>query len=192
MIEIDNKLVSLRVFNEYFMCDLNACKGACCVEGDSGAPLEEQEKEMIEKNYDEIKKHLRPEGIQAIEQQGKYVVDKDGDLTTPLVDGNECAFTVFDNSGKALCGIEKAYRAGESTFLKPISCHLYPIRVKQYSSFETLNYDEWIICKPACECGAKAKLPVYKFLKAALIRKYGEDFYLSLEKAESHIKLHIK
>jgi hypothetical protein len=183
VIEIDDKIVSQRIFTEFFLCDLNACKGACCVEGDSGAPLEESEKAEIEDSYEGIKKHLRPEGIAAIEHQGKYVIDNDGDLTTPLIEGKECAYTIFDSSGKALCGIEKAHRAGDSKFLKPISCHLYPIRTKKFSSFEALNYDEWEICKPACECGAKAKLPVFKFLKAPLIRKYGEDFYTHLEAA---------
>ena len=188
MIEIEDKVLSLEIFEKKFICDLTACKGACCVEGSSGAPLTEEEIHTLEDIYEDIKSFLLPKGIKAIERQGQWVIDADGDYTTPLVaEEKECAYTIFEN-GIALCGIEKAYKAGATAFRKPISCHLYPIRTRNYDRFEALNYDVWHLCEPACACGEKLQVPVYKFLKEALIRKYGEEFYKLVELAAEEVK----
>lgn len=187
MIEIDDKVLSLDIFQKKFVCDLNACKGACCVEGTSGAPLTEEEIHLLEDIYEDVKPYLTRKGIRAIEKQGKWVIDADGDYTTPLVaEEKECAYTIFEN-GIALCGIEKAWKDGVVKFRKPISCHLYPIRTRKYAKFEALNYDEWHLCKPACACGEKLQVPVFKFLKEAIIRKYGSEFYEKLEIAAAEI-----
>jgi len=186
MLQIENKLISEELLDKHFVCDLSACKGACCIEGESGAPLEEEELSILDDIFEDVKPFLRVEGAQAIIEQGKYIQDNDGDWVTPLRDGKECAYTVFDENGVAGCGIEKAHFAGASEFRKPISCHLYPIRTKQLSEYEALNYHEWPICKPACECGAKLKMPIYKFCKDSIIRKYGEGFYKQLEFAEKN------
>ncbi len=188
MIEIEDKILSRDLFEKKFVCDLNACKGACCVEGSSGAPLTEEEIHILEDIYDEVKPYLPQKGIKAIEKQGHWVIDADGDYTTPLVgEEKECAYTIFEN-GMALCGIEKAYKEGKIAFKKPISCHLYPIRITQYKKFEALNYDVWHLCKPACACGEKLQVPVYKFLKEAITRKYGEEFYSMVEAAAVELK----
>lgn len=180
MIEIEGKIVSRDVFEKQFVCDLKKCKGACCVAGDSGAPLTREELEILDAEFESIRPFLRPEGTAAIEKHGVAVVDAEGDLTTTLVNGNECAFVVFDGNGTALCGIEQAHAAGATSFLKPVSCHLYPIRIKQYPDFDAVNYDKWEICNPACQLGDALKVPVYKFLKTSLIRKYGADWYAQL------------
>lgn len=182
MIDIDGKVVALDVIEEHFVCDLNACKGICCVEGDAGAPLTEEEIHILEDIYDDVEPFLRPEGRAAIDKQGHWVIDDDGDYTTPLVEGKECAYVIFEK-GIALCGIEKAYREKKVDFQKPVSCHLYPIRITEYKKFEAVNYDRWPICAPACACGDQLKVPVYKFVKTALIRKYGADWYKQLEEA---------
>lgn len=181
MIEIDNKLVSEELLENKFVCDLNACKGACCVEGDAGAPVSKEEITLIEKNLSNIKPYMRKEGIEAIEKNGISYKDIDGQMVTTLVNQKECAFVYFDNQGITKCAIEKANRENKSDFLKPISCHMYPIRVKELKYYDALNYDRWDICSPACSCGNELDVPVYKFLKTPLIRKYGEDFYNKLE-----------
>ncbi len=180
MIEIDERVVSLDLLEKHFICDLNKCKGMCCVHGDSGAPLEPEEAEKLDKLFPLIKKYLRQEGVQAIKIQGRHVIDDDGDLVTPLVHRKECAYVIFEQ-GIAKCGIEKAYVDGTIDFQKPVSCHLYPVRTKRYRDFEGVNYDRWEICKPATIRGQKENIPVYKFVKKALIRKYGADFYKKLE-----------
>ena len=189
MIQIDDKLVSLNVFDQKFVCDLSACKGACCVEGDVGAPLEDEEAEKLDAIYNDVKPFLRPEGIAAIEEQGTFIRDEfDQEYVTPLVNNKECAYATFDKDGTAKCGIEQAYRAGKTDFLKPVSCHLYPIRVKKYTQFTAVNYDQWEICAPACDCGSKLNVPVYRFLKEPLIRKFGEDWYADLEGAQGALE----
>jgi hypothetical protein len=177
MVIVGNVLVSEDVFEKKFLCDLNACKGACCVLGDGGAPLSFEEADKLEEIYSKIKSELTEEGNNAIEEQGHYLLDSDGDLVTPLVDGKHCAYTVFDKDGTAGCGIEKAWLNGKTKFRKPISCHLYPIRVKKLVDIDALNYHSWDICKPACACGSKLDIPVYLFLKDALIRSYGEEWF---------------
>lgn len=182
MIQIDDKVISLDLFEKHFTCDISKCLGACCVHGDSGAPLEEDEILILEQNIDKIKPYLTPEGIAVIEQCGVSVIDFDNEFVTPLVrGGEECAYSFFSANGVCLCGIEKAYREGVIPFIKPISCHLYPIRVKRFEKITALNYDRWSICAPARELGEKEKKPVFMFLEEPIIRMFGEDFYKSLE-----------
>ncbi|MHA3045380.1 DUF3109 family protein [Riemerella anatipestifer] len=183
MIQIEDKLISEDLFSEEFVCNLSKCKGACCIEGDAGAPLEQSEVKILEDIYPKIKSYLRPEGIKAIEEQGTSVEDFEGDLVTPLIDNRDCAYVIFDENGITKCGIEKAYEEGAIDWQKPISCHLYPIRITEYSTFTAFNYHEWKICSDACALGKELKVPVYKFLKTPLIRKYGEGFYQTLTEA---------
>lgn len=180
MIQVENVILSEDLFEEYFVCDLAACKGACCVEGDAGAPIEKEEIDEIEANLENIKTYLPEKGVRTLEKLGIYEKDTDGDLVTTLNDGKECAFTVFREDGTALCGIEAAYRDGKSTFKKPISCHLYPIRIAKLHDYDALNYHRWQICEPACECGSKLKVKVFQFAKEPLIKKYGEAWYQQL------------
>jgi hypothetical protein len=187
MIQVEDKIISLDVFEKHFVCDLNACKGACCIEGDSGAPLLEEEEERLNEIYEKVKPYMKKEGISEVENQGVAVYDSEGDLTTTLVNDKECAFVVEEN-GIILCSIEKAYLDGKTDFKKPISCHLFPIRIKEYRDFDAINYEEIKICKPACECGSKLEVPVYAFLKEPLIRKYGEDWYQKLLDAADSFK----
>lgn len=184
MIQVDEVLLSEDLFESYFVCDLAACKGACCVQGESGAPVEIEEIDKMEENLTAILTYLPQKGIDSIKKNGVFEVDVDGDLVTPLNDGKECAFTIFDDDGTAKCGIEAAYRDGKSTFKKPVSCHLYPIRVEQLKYNEALNYHRWKICEPACSCGSKLKVKVYQFAKEALIRKYGEAWYDQLKEVD--------
>lgn len=189
MFIIQEKLVSSSVVEEQFVCKLDECKGACCWEGDFGAPLEPDELMTLAQIYPEVRPFLRPEGIHAIEMQGTsvYIPDVD-EHATPLINNRDCAYLTFDQSGIALCGIEKAYRAGALSidFPKPISCHLYPIRVLKLQSTDGLNYHEWEICSAACSQGRELKVPVYQFVKTALIRKYGQDFYDELDAAAQY------
>ena len=181
MIEVGNVLVHEDIIDNDFVCNISKCKGICCIEGDAGAPLTENETKILEDIYPKVKPFLTDKGIQAIEQQGTHTVDADGDLTTTCVDGNkECAYVTWEN-GITKCGIEKAYEHGEVDWKKPISCHLYPIRVTHYPGFDVLHYDRWHICRDACTFGEELKVPVYKFLKDPLIREYGEDWYAQLE-----------
>ena len=182
MLKIKNTLVADSVLEEDFVCNLSQCKGACCVEGDAGAPLEKAEKAILKAEYENVAPYLRPEGRKAIANQGTSVVDSlDGEPVTPLVNEEECAYAIFDDKGIASCGIEKAWSAGATPFRKPISCHLYPIRIQEYPTHHALNYHQWDICSPACTLGKSLKVPVYKFTKDALLRKYGEDWYAELE-----------
>ena len=186
MLEIGRAIVSLDVLAKQFACDLGACKGACCEEGDSGAPLEEDELAILEEIYPIVEPYLPEAGRKAIKQQGYSIIDSDGDYVTPLVGNRECAYTIYEN-GVALCGIEKAYFDGKIQWRKPISCHLYPIRISKYTDFDAVNYDKQEICQSARTCGAKLQLPVYKFLKEPLIRKYGQEWYAQLEEAAAHL-----
>ena len=188
MIEIEGKIVSADLLREKFACDLSQCKGACCIEGDAGAPLEIEEVDILEEEYENYKPYMTPEGIKAVEEQGFMVVDADGDYTTPLVDNAACAYA-FEEDGITFCAIERAYREGKCSFIKPISCHLYPIRVARFRNGSAgLNYHRWAVCGSARECGKKLGLPVYKGLKEPIIRAFGEDFYRQLELAEDMIK----
>lgn len=181
MIVIGDTVSSDDIIDHHFVCDLLKCKGACCVEGDLGAPLEEEELTQVENAFPAVEKYLTPEGKAAIKEQGLYIFDEDGEFSTPTVDGKECAYAFYDPKGILKCGMEKAWLEGESKFRKPISCHLYPIRVQNYAKYKALNYDRWSICSPACSNGEALKVPIYKFLKEPLIRKFGAEWYAELE-----------
>ncbi len=186
MLIIDEVLISEAVFTERFVCNLGKCKGVCCIEGDYGAPLEDAERQTLERIYEDIKPFLRPEGRAVLAEQGLYVLYKDEQAYgTPLLEDGACAYLTFDEQGIALCGIELAWKAGHTDFRKPISCHLYPIRIKRNESrnFEAINYEEWDICSDACSLGKELKMPVFRFLKEALVRKYGQAFYEQMEEA---------
>lgn len=180
MLEIGKTIVSFDVLEEHFLCDLMKCKGACCIEGDSGAPLTEEEALEIEKTYPEFVNDLPEKHKEEVNKQGFSVIDEDGDIVTPLVDNRQCAYTFTDDQGILKCAIEKAYFEGKINFRKPVSCHLFPIRISEYSSFDAVNYQQIDICKPGRMCGRGQLLPLYKFLKEPLIRKYGEDWYEQL------------
>jgi hypothetical protein len=183
MIEVGNVLVHEDVVRENFVCNLKRCKGACCLEGDSGAPLNHDELHILDEIYPKVKPFMTAKGIATIEQTGTYVTDFEGDYTTPCVDTNkECAYVTWEN-GITKCAIEKAYEYGAISWKKPISCHLYPIRITKYPEFDVLNYDRWSICSPACSFGNELKVHVHEFLKEPLTRKYGEEWYKELEEA---------
>ncbi|MCF8275116.1 MAG: DUF3109 family protein [Flavobacteriales bacterium] len=181
MLAIQNTLVSLDLLEQYFVCDLNACKGACCVKGDAGAPLTDEEIDLLENITDDILPFLDEEGKQMIAKKGVFEIDVDGDKGTALLENGRCAFALTDENGLVSCGIEKAEKAGAISFKKPISCHLYPVRITEYKEYDAVNYNKWSICKPACDCGSKLNVPLFRFLKEALVRKYGTAWYEELE-----------
>ncbi|CAM4126008.1 DUF3109 family protein [Cytophagaceae bacterium 50C-KIRBA] len=182
MILIDDTVISEDVADEFFVCDLSKCKGACCVEGDLGAPLEEEELAIIEGIQEQIAPYLSEEGKAVIQQVGTWVKDEDGDFSTPVIEGRECVYAIYDDKKYLKCGIEQAYFDGKIDFRKPISCHLYPIRIAKLAEYQALNYDRWTICSDACSHGKQLGVPIYKFLKEPLIRKFGEKWYSELEK----------
>ncbi|MDP5157110.1 MAG: DUF3109 family protein [Flaviramulus sp.] len=182
MFQLGKTIVSEEIIEKDFLCNLSACKGACCIDGDAGAPLEPDETKILEAIYPKVKPFLRKVGIEAIEAQGTFITNEDGDFETPLINNADCAYVIFDKNNVALCAIEEAYNQGEISWKKPVSCHLYPIRVQEYTEFSAINYHKWQICDDACELGKELGVPVYKFVKEALIRKFGEDWYLELEK----------
>ena len=187
MFQLGKTIVSEEILERDFVCNLSACKGNCCIDGDAGAPLSADETKIMEEIYPKVKPYLRPEGIAAIEAQGTWVKGEDGDFETTLIEGKDCAYVIFDGA-TALCGIEQAYNEGIVSWKKPVSCHLYPIRVKDFSEFTAVNYDKWDICNDACTLGKELQVPVYKFVKEALVRKFGEDWYLELEKVAFDLK----
>jgi len=180
VITIGKTVISEDVADKFFVCDLQKCKGACCVEGDAGAPLLEEELPILEKIYKKVKPYLTEKGKAAIEEQGLYVIDDDREYSTPIIKGKECAYALRDQKGILKCGIEMAFYDGKVNFKKPISCHLYPIRITKYEEFDAVNYERWHICNPACKHGKELGVPIYKFLKEPLIRKYGEKWYKEL------------
>ena len=188
MIQIESTIVSDDIFSEEFVCNLAKCKGICCIEGDSGAPLENEELEILNNIFPKIKPFLRKEGIKTIEKQGTYVIDEDNDFVTPLVNGNECAYVVFDGKNTAKCGIEEAYNAGVIEYQKPISCHLYPIRLQQYNTFTAVNYHQWDICSEACTLGSSLKVKVIDFLETPLKRKFGEMWFKKAKEIQNELR----
>ena len=188
MVQIGNVIVSFDVLKEKFFCDLEACKGQCCVEGDSGAPVTEEEKAKLDETLPVVWDQLSKKAQEVINKQGTTFIDCEGDLVTSIVDGKDCVFTCYDETGCCYCAIEKAYREGRTNFYKPISCHLYPIRVGNYGLYKAVNYHRWDVCKAAILLGQKENLPVYKFLKEPLIRKFGEDWYAELELVVEEMK----
>jgi hypothetical protein len=183
MFELGKTLVSEALFEQAFTCDVSACKGACCVEGEAGAPLELDEIEQLKAHWHEVKPYLTKEGIAALAAQGVATQNAFEEWETPLIDGKACAYINYNDKGVAQCGIELAQRNGATALQKPISCHLYPIRVKNYSAFVAVNYHEWAICSSGCELGASLKQPLYQFVKHALVRKFGKSWYDALHAA---------
>lgn len=188
MIQIGETIISEDIIENDFVCNLNACAGACCIEGDAGAPVEESELNILGKIYDKVAPYLTAKGLQSIEKQGVYIKGEDGEWETPLIDGGECAYVIRNEKGWALCAIEQAYNDGKIDWKKPISCHLYPIRLQEYTSFTAVNYNRWQICDDACSLGKELQVPVYKFVKEALIRKFGEQWYKELELIAEYLK----
>lgn len=191
MVIIDDIIVSTDVLETYFECDLEACKGACCIEGESGAPILEVEESLICQAYPCIESYLSDENKSYIEQHGLMYTDLDGEMVTNIIKGRECVFTTFEEDGSARCAFEKAYSEGNNDILyKPISCHLFPIRIQQLHSGQALNYFRWKpICEPAREKGRRNGTRLYQFLKEPLIRAYGEEWYGKLlEQAEEYFR----
>jgi len=188
IIEIGDKLVSGEIFEKEFVCNLNACKGACCIEGNEGAPLQQGEIDLLEEHLEAIKPYMKEGGVKQVDTKGVFYMDRENEPVTSLVRGKECAFVFFDEKGITKCAVQQAYRDEKIPFNKPISCHLYPIRVKKYKSFTTLNYDKWPICKDACALGEELGVPVYRFLEEPLKRVYGVAFYTELEKVAEALK----
>lgn len=185
MIIIGDKIISDELLDMEFVCNLNACKGACCVEGDAGAIIEEDEALGIAKNLEQIIPFLTEAGIKAIRNKGIFEIRKKRKHTM-LINKQACAFITYDKDGKASCGIEKAWEAGKSDVRKPISCHLYPVRINKVGTHLALNYNQWDICDPACQLGKSMQMPIYMFVKDALIRKFGEAFFNTLMQADDY------
>jgi len=188
MVQIDNILISSELFEEKFICDLGKCLGNCCIYGDAGAPLEDYEAGILEKEFNAIHSYIRPVGVEEIRKSGTWVIDFEGDKVTPLIHGKEeCAYVVFENN-IAKCGIEQAFEAGATKFRKPVSCHLYPIRLSKVGDYTAMNYHRWHICEPARNLGKKEGLPVFRFLKDSITRQFGEKFYTEMEQVYSELK----
>lgn len=187
MIEIGRTIISRDVFEKKFVCDLIKCKGACCIEGESGAPLTEEEAEIIEREYNQIKEYIPGKHRKAIGKQGFSIIDSDGDLVTPLVGKKQCAYTFYDENGILKCSIEKAFLNGKISFRKPVSCHLFPIRIKEFKRFDAVNFEELKICQPGLSCGNALQVSLYQFLKEPLVRKYGSEWYRELEIAAGYL-----
>jgi hypothetical protein len=191
MIAIEGVLLSDEIIEEHFVCDLDKCKGGCCVDGDCGAPLNKEETKIIADIYPKIKQYLSDEYIAEIERQGTHVIDDEHGTVTPTINGGICVYAYTDEIGIVKCAIEKAYNDGVVDFKKPISCNLFPIRVTEMPGYEALNYEPRpTLCKPACKQGNKLKVPVYQFLKGPLIRKYGEEFYDTLDAVAKEYRKH--
>jgi len=186
MIVIENIFISDDIITEQFVCKLSACKGVCCIEGEGGAPLEHHEEAILSEIYPQVQPYLSEAGIKAIAEQGYYTREPSGKAVTPLINHGACAYVTM-SEGIALCGIERAYHDGKTNFPKPISCHLYPIRIDKVGDSDAINYYYWDICAPACKEGKKQKIPVYQFLKEPIIRKYGKDFYDQLDATAQYI-----
>ncbi|MDR0755088.1 MAG: DUF3109 family protein [Prevotellaceae bacterium] len=188
IIDIDDKLLSSDLFTEYFCCNYEHCGGICCVHGDSGAPLEEKEKEILNENIDKILPYMKRAGREIVEKEGVATIDREGDLVTPLINGEECVFSFYDENANCFCSIESAYMDKKIDFKKPVSCHLYPIRVKKTGETTMLNYDKWSICQCARDKGKNENVFVYEFLKGAIVRCFGNEFYTKLENVNKLIK----
>jgi Protein of unknown function (DUF3109) len=191
LIVIDNILVSDEVLSEQFVCDLNKCKGGCCEDGDSGAPLTDEELEHLRDFIEEVKPYLTAEGLKVLEKEGLYKYDQEFGWVTPTIAGKMCAYGFRDPQGIIKCGIERAYLDKKISWKKPFSCHLFPVKITRSKrrDQEYVNYEpREDLCKAACKLGKQLKVPVYIFLKEALIRKYGPDFYSTLEATALHIK----
>lgn len=191
MLQIKDTLVSLDLVEKFFVCDLDACLGACCIEGDAGAPVTKEEADKLESVWKEVEPELSPRSIEAIREDGVAYLDPDGDLVTQIVDGKDCVFTCYAPGGKCLCALEKARREGKIADVKPISCRLYPVRVKKYDGFTAVNFHKWKICRPAEVNGRKLGIRAYEFLKEPLIARFGKEWYDELAlTAKEWLKTH--
>ena len=188
VVQIDDTLVSTDCLTEKFCCDLQACKGICCVEGDAGAPVELDEVAAMEAALPAVWPLLSASAQAVIDRQGVVYTDEEGDLVTSIVNGKDCVFTCYDENGHCLCAFEKAFREGKTSFYKPLSCHLYPIRLKKIGDGVALNYHRWEVCRMAVEKGRQLGLPVYRFLKEPLVRRFGDAWYAELESAVEELK----
>ena len=177
MLQIGSTLVSLDLVEKYFLCNLGACLGECCIEGDAGAPLLQEEKEALEALLPRILPYLSEKARNTVKEEGISYIDPDGDLVTQLVDGANCVFTTFEPDGKCLCALEKARRNGEKDFFKPISCALYPVRLKEYDGFTAVNFHRWKICKGAEVLGRAKGVRAFEFLEGPLVRRFGQQWY---------------
>ncbi len=191
MLQIKDTLVSLDLIERFFVCDLDRCLGECCIEGDAGAPLLPEEEKAITDNLDRILPLLSPRAREVVESQGPAYIDPEGDLVTSILDGRDCVFTTYAPGGKCLCALEKAYREGKLPQLKPISCHLYPVRLKEYDRFTAVNCHKWKICRYADVAGRAAGVRAFQFLREPLIRRFGSEWYEELELTASEwLKAH--
>jgi hypothetical protein len=181
MLVIDDIIVSDDLYLVRFCCDLPRCHGICCVEGDAGAPLTEEEISLLEDHIDDIIPFMTLQGRKAISWQGVFDYDAFGKFVTPLVEDTECVYCSFRDDGVAYCAIQKAFEEGKIAFEKPLSCHLYPVRISDHDNFEAVNYHKWHICRPALKKGRKEGLMLYEFLKDSLTRKYGQEWYEKLD-----------
>ena len=177
MLEIGNTLISLDLIERFFCCNLDACHGECCIEGEAGAPISKEEYNKLKEILPIVWDDLLPAAKEVINESGVGYIDSDGDLVTSIVDGKNCVFTCYGEGGMCYCAIEKAYREGRTDFYKPISCHLYPVRLPEYPDFTAINYHRWKICKAAEVLGRKEGIRLYQFLKDPLIRRFGKDWY---------------
>lgn len=188
MIQIQNTLISDDIFEEQFICDLCKCKGQCCVEGESGAPITKEEFDRMNEILPEIRKDLSPKALELIDKQGIAYTDTDGELVTSIIEGKECVFARFDEDGICKCVVDSAFREGRISVQKPISCHLYPIRLHEYADFTAVNFHRWSVCRPALKLGRKEGVPLYRFLREPLIRKFGEEWYREVVEAATWLK----
>lgn len=188
MIQIGDVVVSFDIFREKFCCDLGACKGQCCIDGDAGAPIEPEEASELEKVLPVIWNELSAKAREVINKQGVAYRDRDGDLVTSIVDNKDCVFTCYDEKGVCYCAVEKAFREGKTGFYKPVSCHLYPIRIGDYGPYKAVNLHRWEICKAAFVLGKSRNIVIYEYLKEPLIRKFGKEWYEELEIAARELK----
>ena len=185
MLQIGKTIVSLDILEQEFCCDLQECRGACCVEGDSGAPVTLEEVKQIKELYTQFEEYLSERNRAEIKKQGFSITDADGDLVTPLINNNECVYSFTDDEGITNCAIEKTFLEKGSSFKKPLSCHLFPIRITEYKRFDAINYQQLEICKPGRNCGTNKKIHLWQYLKEPLMRKYGKKWYHDLETAGS-------
>jgi hypothetical protein len=181
MIIIDNTVISDDLLEVLFCCDLPQCNGACCIEGDAGAPLTTDEIKIIGNSLELIKPYMESKGKEVVDSDGVFTTDTEGKQVTPLINGGECAFVLWEK-GIACCAIEKAHFAGMIEFQKPISCHLYPVRLLEYDDFTAVNVHRWHICADAFQKGKKEGIPLHRFLKTALVRRFGIEWFNDLEK----------
>ena len=181
MLHIRDTLVSLDLIDHFFLCDLEKCLGACCIEGDAGAPVTKEEIDTINQYIDDIKPYLTPAALKEIEENGTSYIDVEGDLVTNIVNGADCVFTTFEKGGLCLCALEKASNEGVIPYCKPSSCQLYPVRLKEYDSFTAVNLHNWKICRCARKLGIAKGIRAYEFLKEPLIRKFGKEWYDELD-----------